>query len=180
MIDNRLEITKFGEWQRAFNLLDKFRGKDRLIRIVVNSTKRFARSYKTALITGLLTDGSSVGVQWEPVSPKYGDYKERVYGTSRSDLLYASSNYLVQLEKLQVTQPNQYLVKFGFFRGSLHTKSRRGGLSLAKYANIMEYGHAGRNIKARPLWDPAFRKIGGFSKLTMKIERDVNLYIRYH
>lgn len=173
----RIELDRFGDWQKAYASMHKLSKKVDVLKRISHVVRRFAEKYKRTLILGITSNGAHIGQNWAPVSDRYGDFKERFYRTSRSNLLYASGNYLTQIQNTRVTQ-QQYKVSFKFSRGALNTKSRKRGLRLAIYSMMLEHGHAGRNILPRPLWGPSFRKIGGFKKLAKDSDKALRKHLQ--
>lgn len=121
-----------------------------LKRDIAKATRDYLLRYKKLLIMGLLSEGSAVGVAWAPHSPDYH--------SPTGWLLYRNGNYERALHNLTITQKN-YNLSLKFNRGDVLRKSVKGGLSLGQYAALHEVG--GKKIPARPLWGPAYEKMGG-------------------
>lgn len=121
-----------------------------LKRDVAKASRDFLLRYKKLLITGLLSEGAAVGASWPPHSPNYK--------SPTGWLLHRTGHYQQAINNLTITQKN-YNVSLLFDRSDLHRKSVKGGLTLGQYVVVNEYGT--EHIPARPLWVPAFNKMGG-------------------
>jgi len=149
--DLQIELVG-GGWKTLNSFLNYVgsRGGISLKRDIAKATRTYLLRYKKLLIMGLLSEGSAVGEAWAPHSPNYR--------SPTGWLLYRSGNYEKALHNLQIVQKS-YMLSLKFNRGDLLRKSVKDGLTLGQYAALHEVG--GKRIPARPLWGPAFRKMGG-------------------
>lgn len=149
----QLDIALEGE---GWNTMAKFlkyvgdRGGRALKRDIAKASRDFLTRYKSLLIKGLLSEGNAVGANWPPHSPNYK--------SPTGWLLYRTGHYQTALQNLQIKQ-KAYDVSLVFNPSDLHRKSVKHGLTLGQYVVVNEYGSL--HIPARPLWGPAFNKMGG-------------------
>lgn len=153
-------ITIEGNWMPISQGLQQLSRRDTsLVRDASRGARRFLERFKWLLFKGIVTRGAAVRQDWEQVSVDYANVKFRRFpGSSAEDLLQGSQNYVNAILDLEITQKN-YLVSMKFKRGVLSRKSWARGIPMRDYIMINEYG--GIHSAPRPLWEPAFRMLGG-------------------
>lgn len=149
-----------GEWFRAKRAMEILASRSRpLVRDAAKGARDFLERYKWALIKGVITNGAYVGRSWTPVSESYGKWKARKFGIGPDKILQATTHYVNALLNMSITQKD-YLLSMDMKRGDLSKKSWDKGITMGNYMKVHEYGYG--KIPARPLWQPAFDKIGGY------------------
>lgn len=144
------EIELIGDWVKVRKLLTT------LEPIVLEGVMagQLSASQKLAKIVkrNIRENGGSLG--WEPVSPKYKEYKTRL-GFDPENLLVMTGLYYRSISIWN--NGTSYYVGI-----KKHTRQTYGGRdkSLASIARILESGTA-KGVKARPLWIPSYKQMGG-------------------
>lgn len=154
-----IKIQLYGDWEyarRAWKGLSNFQNP--IVKDAARGVRDFAEKYKRLLILGVTTQGAAVGQNWPDHSARYAEWKASRF--TESGFLKASGTYLSELEKLAVVQ-KKYYVELKFRRGAKNRKAWSKGITMGKYMIINENGLASRNIRPRPLWGPAYQKLGG-------------------
>jgi len=173
-MDNVINIQMYGDWkaaEKAWNGLANF--KRPLIKDAAKGVRVFAKKYKSLLIAGIETEGSAVGQTWVKHSEKYSKFKLQQFGNTR--IMYASGAYSQELRRLNIKEKRHY-VELKFRRGAKNRKAWSKGINLGRYMVIMENGYG--LIPARPLWAPAYRKLGGNKGLVKEILNKVGKRLR--
>jgi hypothetical protein len=157
---SNIEFTVEGDLMRAERVFSRLSSKSKpLVRDAARGGRRFLERLKWTLIKGIVTNGGYVGLMWPPVTDKYAAFKMRTFGLPGSTMLQASQNYIHALLDMDIVQSN-YVTQLKFKRGALDRKSHPKGIALRHYIQVNEEG--GLRSQARPLWGPAFRKLGGY------------------
>jgi hypothetical protein len=177
-VRSTLKVTEFGDWKKAKRVINEFADKRGILRDATKGVRDFANRFKRTLAYGIITNGTYVGQNWPAPSPKYASWK-RSQGADPGEMLRLTYNYLNAIENLRVTQKS-YVITMAFTKGDLNRVSKKRGLPMRIYMDILETGLQGRNIAARPLWYPAFRKIGGYSGVVNTINYSVGKRLRKH
>lgn len=178
MITAGLQITQFGDWKQVEGIFADLSQHNRPItRDAARGARFFAQRYRNKLIDGILTNGSSIGQNWPAVSDKYARFKVNKFGTDPGHLLRASFTYIEELMRLQITQ-KKFIVTMQFRKGALQRKAWKKGITLRYYSVILEEGRPSQNIKARPLWEPAFYSIGGYQGAINSMNTAINQRLR--
>jgi len=135
-------------------------------RDIAKAVRDFAEEYKKALIRGLASEGKAIGASWPSHQPKYARWRKRK--GAKGGIGVFTGLYLQALGNMKVVQ-KKYMISLTFQRGDLNRKAWKKGLSLGQYSMVFEYGSSKRNIAARPLWQDAYRHIGGNQRVVRKV-----------
>jgi hypothetical protein len=151
--DAHIELV--GQWSRFDRVMRYLtaHNSSEIKRDIAKGQRDFLERYKYNLINALVTEGRSVGAPFAEHSPNYHSPTGLI--GRRTDL------YLNALRSLRITSSN-YVLSLSFTPGITHQKSKKKGLTLARYAYIFEEGSLYQ--PARPIWGPTFRSIGGRQK----------------
>lgn len=160
------QIELFGDWMKTKYIL---RTIDKTMMVGVMAGQRSAaQKLKRIVRRNIRENGGRIG--WAPVSSTYAKYKSSK-GYDPTNLYTMTGLYYQNIEVWR--SGSRYNV--GLKSGVRH--QRKGStLTLAQIARVLESGSTVRNIKARPLWTPSFKQLGG----TTKIKSIVLWHIRDH
>lgn len=147
------EVVLTGDWDLARNFLGRM---DKLIAQGALAGQISAgEKIRAEVRKNIRENGSSLG--WPPLSLLYAEKKTGM-GFDPNRLLYATGTYYRSIE-LSIKPP----------RVSVRVKPRASHptskLTVSQIATILEYGSSARNIPARPLWGPSFKRIGGAQRV---------------
>jgi len=172
------------EWvrgQRIFENLPKA-----LHRAVLRGQMEFANRYHMALLENIRNNGKKIG--WEAYSKRYTYQKRWMASSSKHpDVIHGPE------EKFRLTgkavraikvYPNRKanVVSIGISAGDgeLGMNDR---YTVSQYVHIFEKGSTTRNIKARPLFAPVYKQIGGkkavSSAITQAINEEIQLLLKF-
>ena len=155
------EVSLDGDWHKLPRLFRNLGGGSTnrgIKRDIAKSMRTFTERYKKTLISGLASGGRAVGASWE--------FKSSDYSSASGIVGVHTGTYLGALTNLRITQ-NKYMMRLSFAKGDLNQKST-GRATLGQYSVWFEKGT--RYQAPRPLWNLAFRKIGGQKRLLQGIK----------
>jgi len=148
------KLELFGDWAKTRSVFSTI---DATMAIgASNGQQAFAKRLKKQVRRYIRTNGAGITPAWEPVSPKYAKFK-RSLGYDPGNLYVLSGLYYRSIE-IWGSGGNWYT---GLKANTRHSRKGAGRYTLAQIARILESGSSVRNIKARPLWTPAFKAVGG-------------------
>ncbi len=166
--DLHLKYRLIGEWTRANYMMQRF---PHLVVSAVNlATRKIAVRYRRQVIKNIQNSGAELG--WEPSdSVKYKAYKAKhsVYRENQHWQFFGAL-----LSNIRTFKRGRLGWSAGIQEGEVNPQMEalKGGkntLTIAEYAGVLEHGSPKRNIKARPLWIPSYRQIGGNPALTKQV-----------
>lgn len=163
----KIEIENLAKLQSFTRLIDNL---PRDVRLAVKrGQKRFAELLITQVKKNIRNRGQGLG--WNPVSKKYAAWKTK-HGTVKDPTKFyqLDHNYLRAI-RIKSDANNIYV---GIAKDTSYT-NRKGTMTTAQYAVIMETGSIARNIEPRPLWRPSYRQIGGNQALANMVAASVGI-----
>lgn len=165
-------VELIGDWFKVKNLID---GLDKTIAVGTTKAQLSAsRKLLTIVKRNIRENGGSIG--WPPVSDRYKRYKTNK-GYDPDNLLFMTGLYYRSIN-IWNTKNNYYI---GVKRRLKHP-GKKGSLTIGEIATVLEYGSMARNIKARPLWGPSYKQLGGNNRVKNLIVWHIRneIYTKYN
>jgi len=147
------KMVLFGDWVKTQSMLSTI---DITMGIGVSAGQQaFAKRLKRLVRKHIRTNGAGISPAWPPVSSRYAKYKTK-RGGDPFDIYKMSGLYYNSID-VWSNGTNWYA---GLKANTRHS-DKKARYTLAQIARILESGSSARNIKARPLWSPSLKQLGG-------------------
>ena len=148
-------IELFGDWEKTKSLIDGLPVTIKLGSLAGQNSA--AQKFLTILRRNIRENGGSIG--WPPLSEKYKAWRER-NGFSSDNMFVLTGLYYRSINIWN----NGNTVYVGMKNNTRNMRTG-GKLTLVEIATVLEYGSTLRKIKARPLWGPSFKQLGGSARI---------------
>lgn len=162
-----------GEWIRASKLMRDLPMD--LKKALFAGQEIFAQKYKEKLVYNINNNGGDI--RWEPLKAKYASQKRRDKRAKFPNDIGRYRGYMA--DGIKIYHKGNYQISIGISKTNrIMGVGKENELTLAQYANIFEHGSVIRNIAARPLFAPTYRKMGGNIGLTKIVLASVSIVMK--
>lgn len=162
----RFKVELTGDWGDKIRQLEKL--PRRVSQLVLRHQVLFAERLQEKVLDTILNGGYG---KWEPLSPKYMQFKMSHPAGGTGGFYQFGGGYMKSVGYIIRANKPYSTVIVGIIGNS---KSPVSSLTTKQYALILEHGSLRRGIPARPVWAPSFKAIGGLASIAGPLQQSLN------